>query len=62
MMPSAASTTAALNSTAPRISDCTWPAPSPCTQETKKRVQTATATTPTSSASVMKTFSGSYIE
>ena len=29
MTPSAASTIAALNSTAPRISDCTWPAPSP---------------------------------
>ena len=29
MMPSAASSIAALNSTAPRISDWTWPAPSP---------------------------------
>ena len=49
-MPSAASTTAALNSTAPRISDWTWPAPSPWTQATKKRVQTTVATAPTSDA------------
>ena len=62
MMPSAASTTAALNSTAPRISDCTWPAPSPWNQLTRKRVQTPAATRPTIAASVMNTRSGSYIE
>ena len=38
--PSAASTIAALNSTAPRISDCTWPAPSPSIQKYRKRPHT----------------------
>ena len=46
MTPSAASTTAALNSTAPRISDWTWPRPEPPIQATMKRVQTPTAREP----------------
>ena len=57
--PSAPSSIAALKSTAPRISDCTWPAPSPWIQEIRKRVQTATAAIPTRAAADMKTLSGS---
>jgi hypothetical protein len=40
--------------------DCTWPDPEPPIHATMKRVQTPIAASPTISASVMKTRSGSY--
>ncbi len=61
MIPSAASTTEALMSTAPTISDCTWPLPSPPRKATKKRANTASPMTPSTAAAVRKTRSGAYI-
>ncbi len=55
MTPSANSSIVPVKRTEPRISDWTWPAPSPCIQETRKRVQTASASTPTIAPAVQKT-------
>ena len=60
MTPSAAITTAALKSTAPKISDCTWPAPSSWTQATTQRSHGIIARPTSTSASAKKTRIGSY--
>lgn len=60
MTPSANSSIVPVKRTEPRISDCTWPAPSPCIHETRKRAQTASASRPTTVPAVQKTRSGSY--
>ncbi len=59
-MPMAKSTTAELNSTAPKMRDCTWPAPSPVAYATTKRVNGINPRTKSARARAKKTFSGSY--
>ena len=61
--PSAPSSIAALNSTAPTISDWMWPAtPPPVMKSMRKRTKNAKAATPITSAPPQNTFSGSYWE
>ena len=59
--PSAASTIAALNRTAPTMSDWMCPVPSPSTKKTRKRTKIARAISARTAAPARKTRSGSYI-